>query len=224
MDPGTDVSAIAPVFAHPASETLIAALGGPPSPTAPEVKSYSDAIFHNYHTLGFSISFTPPKTGSTPPNLTQIDIFNPPFGPSSRRKESWTGYSSPRLPITFRFPSTTITVPGPEGKSSTVTRPEVLRVERESTGRDFVECLGEPSRKGGGTGFMPPWLEWASVELKCIHGDGAVRIGVLIELRDPGSGERMTEEQQKMGAGGLWDRAARWPWGTLKLFDPNDKR
>lgn len=44
------------------------------------------------------------------------------------------------------------------------------------------------------------------------------RIGLMVELRDPGGAEVLTEEQRKKGAGGVWDRAANWRWSCLKVF------
>jgi hypothetical protein len=102
-----------------------------------------------------------------------------------------------------------------------------------TTGREFVSAFGEPTKKGGGVGWVPPWLEWDCVELIEDEQGGAsaenegenggkkvVVVGVMVELRDPGTGHAMTEEQKKKGMGGLWDQASGWVWANLKIFKP----
>jgi len=104
-----------------------------------------------------------------------------------------------------------------------------------------VQCFGEPSRKGSG-GWTGIWLEWGRVEILAAQrprGDDAVgedsrdttdgdapevvEIGIMVELRDPGGAEVLTEKQQKEGAGGIWDRAAEWEWAALKFFRPEPR-
>jgi hypothetical protein len=88
---------------------------------------------------------------------------------------------------------------------------------------------------------VPPFLEWSRVEImgdddgttddSAVGEDGGegqtggrtVVIGVMVELRDPGPGEKMTEEQKLKGMGGVWDRAAGWEWSNLKMFRPDPK-
>lgn len=81
-----------------------------------------------------------------------------------------------------------------------------------------MSCLGEPSRKGSG-GWTGVWLEWKRVEFKVDEKGNKGEIGVMVELRDPGAAE-MTEEMMKKGMGGVWERATKWEWKSLKLFKP----
>ena len=185
-----------------------------------EMKPFPGCFYHNYYKLGMSISFLVPKgTGRTP--LDFIDFFNPPtISPPGRpTKQPWDGYDPPPLPMTFRFTSSTITLPpakaGETGQE--IERPLELQVERHTTGKEFVQCFGEPSKKGGGKFNIPLFLEWNMVELKSEVG-GQVALGVMVELRDPGAGEKLSEEQMKKGAGGPWDRAVNWEWQGIKVF------
>lgn len=228
----------------------------------PEIKEYSDVTYHNYHSLGISLCFSPaPLTSSSTKEriLDYIDIYNPPMPPNSstttsyrrKQKEPWDGYSIPRfLPLIIDFPTSNLTIPAPtnpgEG-SRVIQRPIRLELTTATTGRDFVSCFGEPSKKGGGlNSFVPPFLEWDNLEIvsasnhsgqQRVGGRNAeeskeedgdeeekkeegrvVRIGIMVELRDPGAKEVLTDQQKIKGAGGLWDRAAGWTWVGLKIF------
>ena len=97
-----------------------------------------------------------------------------------------------------------------------------------------MTAFGEPSKKGGGLGPVPVYMEWNQVELvysieyedeerQGVKGNTSERgrdtfiLGVMVELREPGIGE-LTSEQISKGVGGVWDRAADWEWYCLKLF------
>jgi hypothetical protein len=89
-----------------------------------------------------------------------------------------------------------------------------------------VACFGEPTKKGGGdNAYVPPFLEWSRVNLSSVNSIGRenskniVTVGIMVELRTPAPSETSTPVQQ--GNGGLWDRAAGWPWGSLKVFKPD---
>jgi hypothetical protein len=69
--------------------------------------------------------------------------------------------------------------------------------------------------------WISPWLEWGNVELLDTSGE-VIRLGIMVELRD--SGRELTEMEKKKGLGGIWDRAANWVWGGLKVFEAVDKR
>ena len=99
-----------------------------------------------------------------------------------------------------------------------IERGTTFDVDSQTPAREFVRHFGEPTKKGGGQStFIPPFLEWSSLSLLDSEGN-QVDVGVMIELRDPKGSEILSEEQQKKGAGGLWDRAASWTWSGLKLF------
>ena len=129
-----------------------------------------------------------------------------------------------------------------QGAEAVIDRAERLEVGSRTTGREFVAAFGEPRRKGGGDGWVGPYLEWGSVEILATKKDGdgneaegtselgshldetrTVSLGIMVELRDPGAGEVLTPEQLRKGAGGVWDRAGGWTWACLKLFEPEPK-
>lgn len=112
----------------------------------------------------------------------------------------------------------------PEASESTDA--PVLRISSHTTGKDFVAHLGEPTRRGGGEGWVEPWLEWASVEVWSLGGGGGVdglsgvesvqaassetiaknikvTIGLMVELR-PSTGPGSNTQHASTGTG---DRA-----------------
>ncbi|KAI9632260.1 uncharacterized protein MKK02DRAFT_40564 [Dioszegia hungarica] len=133
--------------------------------------------------------------------------------------------------------ATLLEVEGVEEGKQAGGRPEPFLITSESIGREFVSALGEPSRKGGAQGWVGPWLEWAdlkilvprrrSIQADVEPGQGGtsmeeaedmeeVGIGLMVELRD--GHKQPTEEEMKKGLGGVWDRAAGWGWGCVKIF------
>ncbi|KAJ3520862.1 hypothetical protein NM688_g9100 [Phlebia brevispora] len=158
---------------HPTSAQLISyllklsqkALG---ASTQPEVKSYPDAVYFNYYQFGLSLLFKPvngykPTTGLNNAQLQHanlvldgIDIYNvlpPKEGATSRQtKPAYKSY--PLKTLTLNLAS----IAGKE-------RPGSVTVKPDTTGKDFVSCMGEPDRKGGGagpsTGSIGIWCEWS---------------------------------------------------------------
>ncbi|WVQ77444.1 hypothetical protein IAR50_007130 [Cryptococcus sp. DSM 104548] len=185
------------------------------SPSKPDIKTYSDAIYHNYYPLGVSFCFLPLQ------GLDSVDVYNrdPHQSASSRLKGPVYG-TAPE--VVFRFPSTTLTLPPRDTKSEeppqTIERPIQMTLVAGTTGRDLVSCLGEPSKKGSG-GWTGVWLEWTRAELsEGEDGEGGKgNIGITVELRDPGARE-MDEAMMKKGMGSVWDRASKWEWKTVKLY------
>jgi hypothetical protein len=51
--------------------------------------------------------------------------------------------------------------------------------------------------------------------------EGRVDVGIMLELSDP---KTDSEEQKAKGVGGVWDRAASWPWASIKVFRPTVKK
>ena len=207
------------------------------SSTQADIATYPDISYHNYPPLGLAISYLPPASSAKSDDGKQwlfdrIDFYNPPPGPRPRRrgdKQPWDGYTPPTYPIRFTFPTDTIIVPPKkEGEdSSTTTRPALLQVTTSTSGKDFVACFGEPTKKGGGdNAYVPPFLEWSRIDLSSANstrrgdaGENIATVGIMVELRTPAPSETSTPVQQ--GNGGLWDRAAGWPWGSLKVFKPD---
>lgn len=188
-----------------------------------DVKTYPDATYHNYYALGLSLCFLPSSSPSSSSSvssaliLDSIDIFNPPPTPPKKAPK----YAAPPSPLVFRFAETEVVLPARKAGEKEIRYPrgEVLEVGPGTTGREIVRALGEPSRKGAG-GWIGVWLEWSPVTL--LRGEERVDVGVMLELNDP-KVEKMTEEQKAKGIGGVWDRAAGWQWGSIKVFRPTKK-
>ncbi|WWC87599.1 uncharacterized protein L201_002489 [Kwoniella dendrophila CBS 6074] len=213
-------SDLVPLFSQPSSSSTITsylnALTSDSSIPEPEIKTYTDAIYHNYYSLGLSLCFDPSK------GLESVDIYNPSPNPPPKRLNQKPSpvYSTPPG-IVLNFTSDTITLPPKkEGEQPlNIPRSENFKLVKGKTGRDLVSHLGEPSRKGAG-GWTGLWLEWSSVPLKASipNGEKEVKIGIMVELRDPGANELLTEEGRKKGMGGVWERASRWEWSNIKFF------
>ncbi|KAK0208156.1 hypothetical protein DFS33DRAFT_417220 [Desarmillaria ectypa] len=166
----------------PSSEILqnyIRSVSGSTTVTA-EIKSYPDLVYFNYYTIGVSFQFKPtdgyrPKMGLKESDLEKnrlildgVDFYNIPKVESSDPKAK--GTSARRAEIAFSsYPVSPLTliiaadIKDKDGK--VLTRPPYFDVLPASTGKDFVQCLGEPDRKGGGsgpsTGSIGIWCEWS---------------------------------------------------------------
>lgn len=200
IDDLTPLLGLAP--SDPALSAYLASLST--TPPTPDIKSYPDATYHNYYPLGISLCFISNA-------LESIDIFNP------AKSKANAKYSSPQLPLVVDFAHGEIVLPPrKEGdKETRYPRDPRLEVTSSSVGRDLVRAFGEPSRKGAG-GWVGVWLEWI-VELK------SGKAGVMLELVEDKAAP-LTEQQKKQGAGGVWERAAGWPWGSFKVFRPDSTK
>ena len=174
------------------------------SPVIPQVKSYPDAVYFNYYSLGLSLLFIPingyrPPSGASRQDLQDthlvldgIDIYNDLCVDKSDSKigSQFYAYSSyPTSPITLTI--------SPETKEGTP-RPSVLSVTPNTTGKEFVATLGEPDRKGGGSGpssgSIGIWVEWA-------------RDGLMVEF----GGDNSRGPQ-------AWEKGKDTPWRVITLF------
>jgi hypothetical protein len=139
---------------------------------APEIKSFPDAVYYNYFPLGFSAMFVPIpgyclRTGMHKSDIDEsrlvldsIDIYNVLNRPDKPLKHSSSevAFSSyPNLPLNLELNAKT----------------QHLMVSAETTGKELVQVLGEPDRKGGGagpsSGSIGIWCEWS-------------KVGVLVEF------------------------------------------
>ncbi|KAF7306790.1 hypothetical protein MIND_00470700 [Mycena indigotica] len=138
----------------------------------PQIKAYPDAVYFNYFQLGISLLFSPkngykPTTGTTRSELREkdlalesIDIYNvPKLSPSSSkggstRKSELAFATYPGIPFSIKLAQV-------EGRTQST-----FKVGEQTTGKEFVECLGEPARKGGGagpsSGSIGIWCEWTA--------------------------------------------------------------
>jgi hypothetical protein len=154
-------------------------------PLQPETKCYSDAVYENYFDVGISLQYTP-ATGYRPQasnldrsklSLQSIDIYNnSAANPSERHSYS----SFPLLPI----------------RITTATGGH-LEIVATTSGKDFVDALGEPPRKGGGEGpssGLNIWCEWP-------------KHGLMVEF----------------GATGpqAWEKGKDAAWKCITIFSPN---
>lgn len=165
------------------------------SKSEPEVKIYADAVYFNYSALGLSLLFNPlppyrPKAGDVLDNsslkLQSIDIFN--AAQSSSKGAPRSRYAPfPALPIHF--------------KASDDNKASQVSISAETTARQFVEALGEPERKGGGSGPLSGsidiWLEWT-------------KLGMMVEF----GGEGASGPQ-------AWERGKDARWKTFTFFPPS---
>ena len=175
-----------------------------PHVASPEIKSYPDAVYFNYYSLGLSLLFVPingykPQSAVTRQDLQDthlvldgVDIYSD-FGAdksdtkTDSRSRAYSAY--PIAPIVL-----TIT---PETKEGTP-RPSDFAVTQNMTGKEFVATLGEPDRKGGGSGpssgSIGIWVEWT-------------RDGLMVEF----GGDDSRGPQ-------AWERGKDAPWRVISIF------
>jgi len=179
----------------------VASASGMAVPEA-DVKPYPDAAYFNYYTLGLSLLFTPVapyKPSIKGPleygnlSLDSVDVFNPANGtPSSRGKT----YS--------RFPFLPLAISGSSELAETdrIATQTCFELNAETTGKDLVQSLGEPTRKGGGagpsSGSIGIWCEWA-------------KHGIMVEF----GGDEARGPQ-------AWERGKDAVWKVLTVFKPKD--
>lgn len=180
-----------------------------------QVKSYPDAVYFNYHALGLSLLFSPtpgykPTIGTQLSQLkndqlilSSIDIYNIPKHASSDPRSKGVSSRIAELAFsTFPLPSVALSlvneVTDKDGKVQI--RPAQLVVDPETTGKAFVECLGEPDRKGGGagpsSGSIGIWCEWS-------------KDGIMVEF----GGDEAKGPQ-------AWERGKDAVWKVITLFAP----
>jgi len=184
-----------------------------PVSASPEIKSYSDAVYFNYFSLGLSILFSPddgykPKTGlklndlkTENLSLDGIYIYNVPQKSADRAKGTSTrtaelAFSTyPAMPFNL-----SIDVFKQDKDGKTIERPSQLQVNTNTSGKDFVRALGEPDRKGGGagpsSGSIGIWCEWS-------------KDGVMVEF----GGDEAKGPQ-------AWERGKDAVWKIITIFNP----
>jgi len=161
-----------------------------------------------------SVSFFSPQHGYKPtPGLTLADlqsnnlfldsiyIYNDPRKPratpqrTSSRTSERAFLTYPNFPLVFNID------PSPEDKDrKALSRPETLQVRADTSGKDFVQTLGEPDRKGGGagpsSGSIGIWCEWS-------------KDGIMVEF----GGDEAIGPQ-------AWERGKDAIWKIITLFSP----
>ena len=152
----------------------------------PELKVYSDGVYLNYYTIGSSLFFIlekdyRPKSSSLDANklrLKSIDVYNKRAEDGSKKQTFST------------FPLLPLVLPTSSG---------AVKVAADTTGKDLVEALGEPPRKGGGdgpsSGSIDIWCEWPIY-------------GIMAELDQRGPQ--------------AWERGKDASWKVLTIFLPTE--
>ena len=151
----------------------------------PEIKLYPDAVYYNYFQLGLSILFQP-AAGYKPGDRSQLNASKLSLKSIDVYNESGGKYGTyPNYPLDFSHSST---------------RAISISITAQTPGKDFVRALGEPERKGGGSGPMSGsiglWCEWS-------------RLGLMVEL----GGDDVRGPQ-------AWDKGGDATWKTITLFAP----
>ncbi|KAI6047759.1 hypothetical protein EDC04DRAFT_21107 [Pisolithus marmoratus] len=178
----------------------------------PEVKAYPDVVYYNYQKLGISLQFAPrwgyrPKAGLARNQLKDnclslegIDIYNeskPRAGnaiPEASSQSTQSTFSPfPLLPLRI------LRAASAHDESSTGSS---IGVAADTTGKEFVSWLGEPCRKGGGTGpssgSINIWCEWS-------------KEGIMVEFGG-------TEARGPQA----WERGKDAVWRVVTVFPPRN--
>lgn len=188
----------------------------------PITKSYPDkTVYHTYPTLGIALEFRPSTTPQSDDRLqlVGIEIENHTRNDdelvtvntdeskvtqnhrSQRAKTIFAPYCG--YPILVGFTSSASDSASSEIRSESTE----LKLYPQTTGKEFLENLGEPSRKGGqdvlkmGSGI---WLEWNW------NTNEGKKIGLFVQWRGAAS----------IGPG-KWEKGRDRKWGTLKIFLDN---
>jgi len=118
----------------------------------PEIKVYSDCVYANYYAAGISLLFSPmpgyrPNAASLHHDklrLESIYLYNK-QSEKSNKNQPFKAFSL--FPLSISTPNGVI-----------------LDIVDSTTGKEMVEALGEPPRKGGGSGpssgSIDIWCEW----------------------------------------------------------------
>jgi hypothetical protein len=176
-------------------------------PSSPEIKSYPDAVYFNYYSFGLSLLFAPingykPQSKASRQDLQDahlvldgIDIYN---SVSAERSDDGK-IGSPSF-VYSPYPIIPIIIPVSSDTEQGTPHSSVLRVTQNTTGKDFVAALGEPDRKGGGSGpssgSIGIWVEWT-------------RDGLMVEF----GGDDSRGPQ-------AWERGKDALWRVISVFSP----
>ena len=175
----------------------------------PEIKAYPDAVYFNYHSLGLSLLFVPlngykPRSNASRQDLldTQlvldgIDIY------SSTSSSNLAGETGSQRSTYSPYPITPIVIAISPESGGDIARPSFLNITQHMVGKEFVTLLGEPDRKGGGSGpssgSIGIWVEWS-------------RDGLMVEF----GGDDSRGPQ-------AWERGKDAPWKVISIFSTKSK-
>jgi hypothetical protein len=195
---------------HPSAQPLqdyissLASLTNIASARESEVKSYPDAVYFNYYTLGCSFVFKPINGYKPSTNLQRQDLKNDSLildGIDVYNSTSTTQTKSKLTPEYSTYPQSPLllTLNGKTGDGKD--RPESMSITPTTSGKEFVECIGEPDRKGGGagpsTGSISIWCEWS-------------KDGIMVEF----GGDDARGPQ-------AWEKGKDARWKVITIYQPN---
>lgn len=161
----------------------------------PEVKSYPDAVYLNYYSLGTSFLFSPKKGYKPEAGLKLADLDNERLvleGIDIYNTSKSTRPTTRKKPTELAFTSHPISVLTIEFSEMDSQRSSELKVQQDTTGKKFVASLGEPERKGGGlgpsSGSIGIWCEWS-------------KLGIMVEF---GGDEANGPQAWELGKDAMW--------------------
>ncbi|KAI9445316.1 hypothetical protein H4582DRAFT_908586 [Lactarius indigo] len=173
----------------------------------PEVKAYPDAVYFNYYSLGLSLLFVPvngykPRFNAPRQDLLDthlvldgVDIYNSVKSNNGETGSQRSTYSP--------YPITPIVISITPETRGDIARPSFLNITQHMVGKEFVTLLGEPDRKGGGSGpssgSIGIWVEWT-------------RDGLMVEF----GGDDSRGPQ-------AWERGKDAPWKVISVFSTKSK-
>lgn len=170
-----------------------------------QIKSYPDVVYFNLPELGISLQFHP-ATGYRPKmnlseaqldktklRLAAIDVYNHEI--QDQESQSGSAGTASNRSAYAAFPGYPIRI----SSGTTEPRPDSINskgldLKPSTTGRDLVEVLGEPDRKGGGTGggSVGVWIEWT-------------QLGLMVEMASKGFD--------------AWDKGGESSWRYCSIFE-----
>ncbi|CEQ43001.1 SPOSA6832_04874 [Sporobolomyces salmonicolor] len=192
--------------------SFLASLSPSPLPP-PQIASYPDIVYYNYHPLALSLSFEPrppyrPNYGLTTRDaldehhltLVGIDVYNH----EARLDDPKANQRDHKAPPEYEpFPAYPILISHSTSRSPA--EPAVFPLTPTTTGAELVAVLGEPSRKGGGTtAGVGIWTEWTED-------------GVMVEWASGGL------EAWEKGAGAVWRVLSVFERGVAKGKEEGDE-
>ena len=130
------------------------------TPLKPDIKVFQELVYHSYPNLGLSLEYLKTAERIT---LDAIHIYNRHGQHGENADGTFNGYLD--LPITLSR--------GDDPNRISIS------VASGMTAKEFVEALGEPSRKGGGqgpsSGSINIWCDWTNIGLMVEFGGSIAR-------------------------------------------------
>ena len=170
---------------------------------SPEIKSYPDAVYFNYYSIGLSLLFVPVNGYKPRSNASRQDLLDTHLVLNGVDVYNLTGETGSHRSAYSPYPITPIVIAISHETSGDTTRPSFLNITQDLVGKEFVALLGEPDRKGGGSGpssgSIGIWVEWT-------------KDGLMVEF----GGDNSRGPQ-------AWERGKDAPWKVISIFSTTSK-